>query len=313
MGQSLSSTRSCRLRKRKPPRCAVGKTSTMRCRFAGTIAVIQDVGDGSDHDILVQTDENGDIVVKGLNDTKFHDFFNAPPGEFTTSVTLSGAGLETLALNMGDGNDSVKITNFTLARTSEFNSRFQLDVFGGNGNDTIDINNTTLSLEATSGVGTARAGLQVRGENGDDTIRISNTTVEADGATNSARLSVRGGVFRQAAGDDNIHITNVHIAAQGGTFSNEALLSIEDTCGTVKVVNSSASLMQIFTGSGNDSVKVVNSSASFSINLGGGDDSLKFINNSGFANLRGGAGFDSLVLKNNIGTINVFDFEDIND
>lgn len=192
-----------------------------------------------------------------LNEVRAADDLSLVLGNQTDRVGLEKVGVGQLAVQLGDGNDTLEISDARAAdgiaigagagddsvHLADVSTRERLRIEGGTGNDQITVEGTAplaigggeepVAIASQPRLG----GLEIADAGGDNTIRLSNL-----------RIGNGGLHVRTAGGEDHVGIT--HVAVRGRTG--------------------------LSTGAGNDRMSIVESlfAGEFSVHMGHGDDGL---------------------------------------
>ena len=227
-------------------------------------------GNQDDNQVLVTTNESGDVEVTGLNDTTIND---------TDDSFVADGVVEDLRLFLRGGDDMVSVEDV------EFADR--VVVRGGSGNDTIGFLRTTVgdSLRIDSGsqgdfisLDTVNVGtlLNISSRGGEDVVGIDNSEIEG-------RTTVRtGSRSDRLAIRNSVHEAEVRVTTSGGSdFFGVDGLSVNDSA-------------RIQLGGRADAAFINDSEFLDSVNLGGngGSDVLEVTGETSFEELPVTISFD---------------------
>lgn len=259
-------------------------------------------GDNLDNQIAITRTAVGDIVVAGQNGT----LVNGLP-----SVRFPRVQLNSVDVRMGDGNDAVVMRSLqvgndvhvelgagndrlTAPATAASTIQGNLFVYGNEGNDVVQLAALNVredlfldgglgSLHATINASTIDKVMSIIGDAADDVVSVTGSRVGLD-----TMIETKGGSDRVSLTDLSTYLISINTDSNGAIGLDQVVLNrvttVED--------------LGIFTGAGNDTVRLtdVTSGKSIITSLDEGNDRLiaSRVQAAQDAVFEGGAGFDTL-------------------
>lgn len=259
-------------------------------------------GDNLDNQIAITRTAIGDIVVAGQNGT----LVNGLP-----SVRFPRVQLNSLDVRMGDGNDAVVMRSLqvgndvhvelgagndrlTAPATAASTIQGNLSVYGNEGNDVVQLAALSVredlfldgglgSLNATINASTIDKVMSIIGDAADDVVSVTGSRVGLD-----TMIETKGGSDRVSLTDLSAFLISINTDSNGAIGLDQVVLNRVSTVEDLGV----------FTGAGNDTVRLtdVTSGKSIITSLDDGNDRLIATRVQAAQDVvfEGGAGFDTL-------------------
>ncbi|MDB5289466.1 MAG: hypothetical protein JWL69_707, partial [Phycisphaerales bacterium] len=278
----------------------VGSTApTTGGKLDNLLAPLNITGGGSDS--LTVDDTGGTTARNGT--------LNATSLALTGLGTITYAGINTLAVNLGSGGNTITVAATNPATTTSLTS--------GAGNDTItlvsDSSPTTIDAGGGSNAvyvrSTGAATTVATSGGGSTAVTVGSTAPTPGGILDNiqAALTVGGGVAGSLLLDDTGSngpktgqlapgmITGLGMGMSGINYSGMASLTINlGPGGNTFLIKNTDTVTTLNTGAGSDTVTVQADSSTTNINTAGGNDSVAIQTINGATNVNTGTGTDSV-------------------